>query len=322
LINNRQNGRRRGRGQQQQRPQGGSQGSRDSGNRIDSRARGNATQLYEKYKNMASDAQRQGDRVNTEYYLQFADHYFRVMADQRGRYDDQSQPRRQQNDFDGDDDFGDEGEPIRAEEQSRGNDERGSGDANRQYENNRQYDGNRQQYDGNRQQSYEGNRQQRPERDDNRQRADGEDNRPREDSPAREEGRQRDDNRQRDGQQQGGRQRYNTPRAAEPRRDERPNGGSANADQQVTASAAPQPVVPPPMETVQPEASGEAPVAKRRGRPRKNPIDAGEQLGLDSSVLPPSIGAPAGEAEQAVDPDAPKPRRRRSIATPVEATTN
>ncbi|WP_375251227.1 DUF4167 domain-containing protein, partial [Sphingomonas sp.] len=121
LINNRQNGRRRGRGGGQ-RQGGGGQGQRDSGNRIDSRARGNAAQLLEKYKNMARDAQMSGDRVNTEYYLQFADHYFRVLADQRGRTDDQPQQRRQRDDFDqfdDVDDFGDEGEPVRAEEQPR-----------------------------------------------------------------------------------------------------------------------------------------------------------------------------------------------------------
>ncbi|MBW6527917.1 DUF4167 domain-containing protein [Sphingomonas sp. RHCKR7] len=121
MINNRQNGRRRGRGGGQ-RQGGGGQGQRDSGNRIDSRARGNAAQLHEKYRNMARDAQMAGDRVNTEYYLQFADHYFRVLADQRGRSDDQPYQRRQRDDFDGfddADDFGDEGEPIRADEQQR-----------------------------------------------------------------------------------------------------------------------------------------------------------------------------------------------------------
>ena len=122
MINNRQNGRRRGRGGGQQRQGGGGQGQRDSGNRIDSRARGNAAQLLEKYRNMARDAQMAGDRVNTEYYLQFADHYFRVLADQRGRSDDQPYQRRQRDDFDSfddGDDFGDEGEPIRADEQQR-----------------------------------------------------------------------------------------------------------------------------------------------------------------------------------------------------------
>lgn len=124
MINNRQAGRRRGRGGGNGGGgprQGGGGGRADNGNRIDSRARGNAAQLLEKYKNLAADAQRQGDRVNTEYYLQFADHYFRVLADQRGRFDDQ-QPRRPSPEYeaDGDDDYGDEGEPIRAGEQGEG----------------------------------------------------------------------------------------------------------------------------------------------------------------------------------------------------------
>lgn len=121
MINNRQGGRRRGRGGGQ-RQGGGGQGQRDSGNRIDSRARGNAAQLLEKYRNMARDAQMSGDRVQTEYYLQFADHYFRVLADQRGRSDEQPQRGRQRDDFDqfdDADDFGDEGDPIRADEQPR-----------------------------------------------------------------------------------------------------------------------------------------------------------------------------------------------------------
>ncbi|WP_323824732.1 DUF4167 domain-containing protein, partial [Pseudomonas aeruginosa] len=87
LINNRQAGRRRGRGGQQQRSSGGNPGRQDTGNRIDNRARGNAAQLLEKYKTLARDAQMQGDRVNVEYYLQFADHYFRVLAETRARFE-------------------------------------------------------------------------------------------------------------------------------------------------------------------------------------------------------------------------------------------
>ncbi len=65
-MNNRQanNGRRRGRGGQRQ--QGGGNPNQGNGNRIDNRARGNAAQLLEKYKNLARDAQMAGDRVNTE----------------------------------------------------------------------------------------------------------------------------------------------------------------------------------------------------------------------------------------------------------------
>lgn len=84
--NNRGNNRRRGRGNNRQ--QGGQQV-----NRIDSRARGNAPQLLEKYKKLAHDAHLNGDRVTEEYYLQFADHYFRVIADQRQRQEDARQQR-------------------------------------------------------------------------------------------------------------------------------------------------------------------------------------------------------------------------------------
>ena len=100
MINNRQGGRRRGRGGQR----GQNQGS--PGNRQDNRQRGNAAQLLEKYKSMARDAQLSGDRVQTEYYLQFADHYFRVLGESRSRYEDQRRGREDDDD-DGDGD-GDE----------------------------------------------------------------------------------------------------------------------------------------------------------------------------------------------------------------------
>jgi hypothetical protein len=100
LINNRQGGRRRGRGGQ--RPQG--MGGQSSGNRQDNRQRGNAAQLLEKYKSMARDAQLAGDRVQTEYFLQFADHYYRVLGESRSRFEDQ-RPRSRD-----DEDLGEEGD--------------------------------------------------------------------------------------------------------------------------------------------------------------------------------------------------------------------
>ncbi|MEQ1498952.1 MAG: DUF4167 domain-containing protein [Novosphingobium sp.] len=82
--NNNNNNRRRGRSN---RPQGNGGGQQL--NRVDSRARGNAPQLLEKYRKLAHDAHLNGDRVQSEYYLQFADHYFRVLADARVRQDEQ-----------------------------------------------------------------------------------------------------------------------------------------------------------------------------------------------------------------------------------------
>ncbi len=81
-MNNNRNNRRRGRGNNR------NQGGGNQANRIDSRARGNAPQLLDKFKKLAQDAQHNGDRVQAEYYLQFADHYFRVIADNKARQDE------------------------------------------------------------------------------------------------------------------------------------------------------------------------------------------------------------------------------------------
>lgn len=95
-MNNNRSNRRRGRGNRNQ--SGGNQG-----NRIDSRARGNAPQLLEKYKKLAQDAQHNGDRVQAEYYLQFADHYFRVIADNKARQDEGRTRRDDRDQDDGED---------------------------------------------------------------------------------------------------------------------------------------------------------------------------------------------------------------------------
>ena len=88
-MNNRQPGR-RGRGRNtNSRPQSNRSGGSDRDNRIDSRARGNAAQMLDKFKKMAQDAQVNGDRVQAEYYHQFADHYFRVNADTMARREEQ-----------------------------------------------------------------------------------------------------------------------------------------------------------------------------------------------------------------------------------------
>jgi hypothetical protein len=89
LISNRQGGRRRGRG-------GGGRTPNinpSAGNRQDNRQRGNAAQLLEKYRGLARDAQMQGDRVQTEFYLQFADHYYRLLNENRARFEEQRRQR-------------------------------------------------------------------------------------------------------------------------------------------------------------------------------------------------------------------------------------
>lgn len=299
LINNRQNGRRRGRGGNNNGggngPRQGGQGRPDNGNRIDSRARGNANQLFEKYKNLASEAQRQGDRVNTEYYLQFADHYFRVLADQRGRFED-NQPRRQQPfDLNDDEDYGDEGEPIRAGEQD------GDVQQPQQREDRPQRQGRNWEERGNR--DDRGNRPQREERAAQDDRPQREDRAQRDDRPQREERPQRED-------------RVRRPRfeAEQPvevagqRRADPVAEGESLTERAEAVLEADSPVLAP---------------KPRRGRPRRDAQAAApdvaqdaeaESNGVDADRLPPSLNiAAANDAED----EAPKPRRRRTARTPA-----
>lgn len=97
-IRNGQSGRRgrRNRGGQQG---GGVSRPLEQGNRNDARVRGNAHQLLEKYKGLARDAAAAGDRILSEYYMQYADHYYRVLAEHRSRFEDQ-RPRDTNNDSD------------------------------------------------------------------------------------------------------------------------------------------------------------------------------------------------------------------------------
>ncbi len=117
MNNNRNNNnRRRGRGNRS------NQGGSNQMNRIDSRARGNAPQLLDKYKKLAQDAQHNGDRVQAEYYLQFADHYFRVIADNKSRQEEarakRNEERGQAND---DSEDGEDGEGRRNDNRRSGN---------------------------------------------------------------------------------------------------------------------------------------------------------------------------------------------------------
>ena len=168
-MNNRQSGRRRGRNNNSNnnRPQSGGRGGVDQANRIDSRARGNGAQMIEKYRNLARDAQLAGDRVQTEYYLQFADHYFRVVSDFRARQEekaaangqDRGQDRGREirgvEDFDGHDDSGFETEADRGDGEGEGDERRGDNEARGTRD--RRDDDNR----GNRQQQGRGDRNER-----------------------------------------------------------------------------------------------------------------------------------------------------------------
>ena len=115
MINQRQGGRRRGRGGQRGQNLGG-----QPGNRQDNRQRGNAAQLHEKYKSLARDAQLAGDRVQTEYYLQYADHYFRILSENRARFEDQRPRQRDDSDEDEGEEMVDAAEADDEERQGRG----------------------------------------------------------------------------------------------------------------------------------------------------------------------------------------------------------
>ena len=46
-----------------------------------SRHKGSVTQQYQKYLKLAKEASSTGDRIQTEYYYQFTDHYSRLMVE-------------------------------------------------------------------------------------------------------------------------------------------------------------------------------------------------------------------------------------------------
>ncbi len=300
MLNNRQqSGRRRGRGGQRQQGNGGR--SPEQGNRIDNRARGNAPQMLEKYKTLARDSQMAGDRVMTEYYHQFADHYFRVVAETRARFEEQ---RRQRGDWQDDDD-GYDGEERADNDDQNGDysdDQEGQRDAdprrgNRDYVKEQGRDQNREQgrgdprdqnRDQNREQGRDQNRNREPQRDQQRdpQRQPRE-NRPRDDVRPREEARPREEFRPREEsrprEEAGNRDAERASRPRRPRDDRNGNLRAEREDEPATIDIA---VLPPSFGSdgpIMPVAdlpmglegeSDEAPTPKRRGRPRKVAVDA------------------------------------------------
>ena len=299
MINNRQNGRRRGRGgnngggNNNQR-QGGNQGRGDSANRIDSRARGNANQMYEKYKNLARDAQMSGDRVNIEYYLQFADHYFRVLADQRSRMENDNQPRRQQPfDINGDDDDDiNEGEPIRAGEQN------GEGNGDRDDRGDRQQNQRRTRDRGDRPERTG----ERPERT-GLDRANGADRNygaDRNNGADRANAPDRNNRADGDDQPRGGYDGNDDEQQRQPRRRREQVAGQHRAD----PPAADESLDARAEQVIAADAPLEAP--RRRGRPRREDAAPAAETAIAADRLPPSLGiSAANDGDEEV-----KPRRR------------
>lgn len=252
MLNNRQNGRRRGRSN---RPNNGG-GPRGNESRIDSRARGNAPQMLEKYKNLARDAQLSGDRVMTEYYLQFADHYFRIVAESRARFEEQ---RRQRDDWQEGDD---EGEEMDARSGYDGSDEDGEDSQPRQRQPRNEYRENGNRDNGNRDGQRDGNRDNR-DRDGNREtNRDGNRDAQRDDSGQRREPRRNERN----------------DRSRAPRNRNQEGQGQFGLEGERDENMAHEPVIdvavlPPALGVIAdaiPDIDDEpAPTPKRRGRPRK-----------------------------------------------------
>ena len=243
MINNRQGGRRRGRGGGggAGRQQGGGPGP---GNRQENRNRGNAAQLLEKYKSMARDAQMAGDRVQTEYYLQYAEHYYRVLNENRARFEEQ---RGKRDDYYDEDEGEDESVAAEAGDEGDDRDER----EDRPYREER---------------GYRDDRQERQGRDDRHGRGDREERQAREDRGPRDVRGDRDEERRprfehRNGEARRGRNRDRGER-------EQPAG---DAEERIALD-----VLPPAISAVPaPEAADEQPKPRRRAR---RPREDGDEI--------------------------------------------
>ncbi|MBI1240008.1 MAG: DUF4167 domain-containing protein [Alphaproteobacteria bacterium] len=76
-------GMKRSRGRGRHKPQNNSNRTLES-NGPDVKIRGNSQHIYEKYQQLARDANATGDRVMAENYLQHAEHYYRVIVAAQG----------------------------------------------------------------------------------------------------------------------------------------------------------------------------------------------------------------------------------------------
>lgn len=72
---------RHSRGRYRDNRHGSNNGGQQNDHQALMRQKKHAQSMREKYENMAKDAQRNGDRVDVEYYLQHVDHYVRVLAE-------------------------------------------------------------------------------------------------------------------------------------------------------------------------------------------------------------------------------------------------
>jgi hypothetical protein len=287
LIRNNQNRRRRGgNGPRPQQMGGGN----NYGNRLDNRQRGNASQLLEKYRALARDAQQAGDRVTAEYYLQYAEHYYRVLGDYRDKQPEQNRQRGRDfyeddaNGYGGDDaEAGDE-DSAEARPQAYGDDRDDDREEPRTDSRNDSRNDDGRSWQGERPRERNRDPQGRePRRDDNREQGNreqgGREQGGRERQPWNGDGQRRDRGERRDRPEQ----RDRRPERSEPRADSRPEPRAAEpaegpipglpgpATLRINRPPAEEPPVP--AAAVAVETEGE-PAPRRRGRPRKVVADA------------------------------------------------
>jgi Domain of unknown function (DUF4167) len=260
-MNMRQPQRRRGRGNNNNRSQSNNRNGYDNQNRVDNRARGNAAQMLEKFKKQAQDAQHNGDRVQAEYYFQFADHYFRVLADVRSR---QEEGRPAQREYRSDENENGEGRDWRDEERDVREDG-GEGEASAEASNDDDY-------------RRPPQRQERNDREDR-----GNRNNNRNDRYERNDRPERSDRAERPGRAEQSERPETNEQAERPERSERPERNTRSRNN------------------------------PRRDREPREERPAQEEVGLDLSILPPSIAIASDDSapEVAEEKPARKPRARR-----------
>ena len=263
-------------------------GNSSGGNARDQRQRGNAAQLLEKYKSLARDSQLAGDRVQTEYWLQFADHYFRVLGESRAKYDEQRRARGESVD----DDYDDDGEGYDGDDDG----DEASQQPQQQQSRQQQHEQPRRQQEGDRYERPDRQQQDRQQQDRQQQQQPRNDRFERQDRPERQAERQE-----------------------RPERAERPE---RQAERQERPPIQPQPRA----ERVEraPRADGadrpdRAPRADRPRIRRDREVESdggGERIAFD--VIPPAIGAVSAPDVPANDvaEEAPAPRRRVRRARP------
>jgi len=124
--NNANNRRSRGRGG---RKSGNSRNQTFDSNGPGARVRGNASQIYEKYQQLARDASSSSDRVGAENFLQHAEHYYRLMIangprpEQRNNADGSQDDASDGNEYDSDSDSDAESDQMEASSDSSSSDD-------------------------------------------------------------------------------------------------------------------------------------------------------------------------------------------------------